>query len=125
MRGTVLIVDDSTMMRKLVLRMLTLAGLHFERVLEAANGSEGLELLKLNTVDLVMCDITMPVMNGLEMLRNVQELGLARNVPVVMVTTEGCAEHVLKALALGATAFVRKPFTADEVKQKVVPLLAA
>ena len=123
-RGTVLIVDDSAMMRKIVLRMLGLADLHFDHILEAANGREGLELLKSNPVDLILCDITMPVMSGLEMLRQVQALGLAKNVPVVMITTEGCAEHVTAALALGATTFVRKPFTADEVKRKVCPLVA-
>ena len=124
MRGTVLIVDDSTMMRKIVLRALTLAGLDFQKVLEAGDGSEALELLKANTVELIMCDINMPVMSGLELLKEMREQNLAAGVPVVMVTTESSAEHVREAVAVGASGYIRKPFTPDHVKQKVLALLS-
>jgi two-component system, chemotaxis family, chemotaxis protein CheY len=123
MRGTILIVDDSAMMRKIVLRALTLAGLDFQKVLEAGDGSEALELLKANTVELIMCDINMPVMNGLEFLKAMREQNLAAGVPVVMVTTESSAEHVREAVAVGASGYIRKPFTPDHVKQKVLALL--
>jgi two-component system chemotaxis response regulator CheY len=125
MRGTILIVDDSAMMRKIVLRALTLAGLEFGKVLEAADGAEALEMLKAHTVELIMCDINMPVMNGLEMLKNLRSLNLAVDVPVVMVTTESSSEHVRQAVAVGASGYIRKPFTPDQVKHKVIPLLAA
>jgi len=120
MRGTILIVDDSAMMRKIVLRALTLAGLDFKKVLEAGNGNEALELLKANTVELIMCDINMPVMSGLELLKEMREQNLAAGVPVVMVTTESSAEHVREAVAVGASGYIRKPFTPDHVKQKGV-----
>lgn len=125
MRGCVLIVDDSAMMRKIVLRALTLAGIEFEKTLEAGDGREALELLKTNTVELIMCDINMPVMNGLEMLENLRAQNLAVGVPVVMVTTEGSAEHVKQAVAVGASGYIRKPFTPDQVKLRITPLLAA
>jgi two-component system chemotaxis response regulator CheY len=125
MRGTILIVDDSAMMRKIVLRALVLAGIEFQKVLEAGDGSEAIELLKANTVELVMCDINMPVMNGLEMLQALRDQKIAVGVPVVMVTTESSAEHVRQAVAVGASGYIRKPFTPDHVKQKVIPLLAA
>jgi two-component system chemotaxis response regulator CheY len=123
MRGTILIVDDSAMMRKIVLRALTLAGLDFQKVLEAEDGSAALTLLRENTVELIMCDINMPVMNGLELLKAIREQNLAAGVPVVMVTTESSAEHVREAVAVGASGYIRKPFTPDHVKQKVLSLL--
>jgi two-component system, chemotaxis family, chemotaxis protein CheY len=123
MRGTILIVDDSAMMRKIVLRALTLAGLEFQQVLEAADGSEALEILKMNTVELIMCDINMPVMNGLELLKAMRAQNLAAGVPVVMVTTESSSEHVREAVAVGASGYIRKPFTPEHVKQKVLALL--
>jgi two-component system chemotaxis response regulator CheY len=123
MRGTILIVDDSAMMRKIVLRALTLAGLDFQKVLEAEDGNAALTLLRENTVELIMCDINMPVMNGLELLKAIREQNLAAGVPVVMVTTESSAEHVREAVAVGASGYIRKPFTPDHVKQKVLSLL--
>jgi two-component system chemotaxis response regulator CheY len=125
MRGKVLIVDDSAMMRKIVLRALTLGGLDFQQVLEAADGSQAIELLRMNTVELILCDINMPVMNGLEMLKQMREERLAAGVPVLMITTESSAEHVRQAVAVGASGYIRKPFTPEQVKQKVVALLSA
>jgi len=125
MRGTILIVDDSAMMRKIVLRALTLAGLDFQKVLEAGDGSEALEILKTNAVELVMCDINMPVMSGLEMLKAMKEQNVGAGVPVVTVTTESSVEHVREAVAVGASGYIRKPFTPDQVKQKVLALLDA
>jgi two-component system chemotaxis response regulator CheY len=125
MRGTILIVDDSAMMRKIVLRALTLAGLEFKQVLEAGDGSQALELLKAHTVELIMCDINMPVMSGLEMLRQMREQSLAAGVPVVMVTTESSADHVREAVAVGASGYIRKPFTPEQIKQKVMALLSS
>lgn len=126
MRGAILIVDDSAMMRKIVLRALNLAGLEFELVLEAGDGGEALELLKRHTVELIMCDINMPVMSGLELLSAMRGMNLAPGVPVVMVTTESSSsEQVQQAVATGARGHIRKPFTPEQVKQKVVPLLAA
>ncbi len=125
MRDTVLIVDDSAMMRKIVLRALSVAGLEFRAVLEANDGSEGLEMLKANKVQLVMCDINMPGMNGLEMLRAMRSEGIGSGVPVIMVTTESSAERVREAVAAGASGYLRKPFSPEQVKQKVIPLLAA
>jgi two-component system chemotaxis response regulator CheY len=125
MHETVLIVDDSAMMRKIVIRALSVAGLEFKAVLEAADGNEGLEVLKANKVQLIMCDINMPGMNGLEMLRAMRTQNIGGGIPVVMVTTESSPERVREAVAAGASAYIRKPFSPEQVKQKVIPLLAA
>lgn len=120
-----LIVDDSAVMRKIVERSLRQAGINLGQVLEAANGSEALELLRANTVDLVLSDINMPVMDGLEFVRQLRGVENVRGVPVVMITTEGSESHVVEAISCGARGYIRKPFTPDQVKEHVLPLLEA
>ena len=118
-----LIVDDSSVMRKIVERALRQAGLESLVVFEAGNGSEGLDVLKARTVDLILSDINMPAMDGLEFLRQIRLQELAPGVPVVMITTESCEEHVRQAIEAGAQGYIRKPFTAEQVKERVLSLL--
>jgi two-component system chemotaxis response regulator CheY len=119
-----LIVDDSTVMRKIVERSLRQAGVDSLVVLEAGSGVEGLEVLKTKRVDLILSDINMPAMDGLEFVRQLRKQRLAEGVPIVMITTESSEEHVKQAIEAGAIGYIRKPFTADQVKQKVLSLLA-
>jgi len=119
-----LIVDDSSVMRKIVERSLRQAGIDLSEVREAANGAEGLGALGEGSVDLILCDINMPVMDGIEFLRQIQSVENAKGVPVVMITTEGSESHVVQALSIGARGYIRKPFTPEQVKEHVVPLLA-
>jgi two-component system chemotaxis response regulator CheY len=119
-----LIVDDSSVMRKIVARSLRQAGINLAEVLEAGNGVEALGLLQANHVDLILCDINMPVMDGLEFIKRLSTIEQAKGVPVIMVTTEGSESHVVEALSNGARGYLRKPFTAEQVKQHVVPFLA-
>ena len=121
----VLIVDDSSVMRKIVERALRQAGLEPLVVLEAGSGVEGLEALRAGTVQLILSDINMPSMDGLEFLRQLRAQNLADGVPVVMITTESSEEHVRQAIQAGAQGYIRKPFTAEQVKERVLPLLAA
>jgi two-component system chemotaxis response regulator CheY len=79
--------------------------------------------LRDNPVDLIMCDINMPVMNGLEFVRQIGTVEHAKGVPVVMITTEGSESHVVEALSHGARGYIRKPFTPDQVKEHVLPVL--
>lgn len=118
-----LIVDDSSVMRKIVERSLRSAGLELSEVLEASNGAEGLAVLGEHKVDLVLSDINMPVMDGLEFVRSLPSVPNAAGVPVVMITTEGSESNVVQALSLGAKGYIRKPFTADQVKEHVIPVL--
>jgi two-component system chemotaxis response regulator CheY len=120
-----LIVDDSSVIRKIVERALRQAGLDPLVVHEAGSGSEGLEALKTKPVDLILSDIDMPAMDGLEFLRQIQAQNLALGVPVVMITTESSEEHVKQAILAGAQGYIRKPFTAEQVKERVLPLLKA
>ncbi|MFZ0803812.1 MAG: response regulator [Terriglobales bacterium] len=118
-----LIVDDSSVMRKIVERSLRQAGLDLAEVREAGNGAEALGALKDSGVDLILCDINMPVMDGIEFLRQLQGQENAKGVPVVMITTEGSESHVVQALSMGARGYIRKPFTPEQVKEHVIPLL--
>ena len=119
-----LIVDDSSVMRKIVERSLRQAGINLAQVFEAGNGVEALGLLAEVRVDLILCDINMPVMDGLEFIMQLRGIENAKDVPVVMITTEGSEAHVVKALSCGARGYIRKPFTSDQVKEHVVPVLA-
>jgi two-component system chemotaxis response regulator CheY len=121
----ILIVDDSSVMRKIVERSLRQAGLDPLVVFEAGSGTEGLEVLRGKQVDLILSDINMPSMDGLEFLRHIREQNLAPGVPVVMITTESSEEHVKQAITAGAQGYIRKPFTAEQVKERVLPLVHA
>lgn len=120
-----LIVDDSSVMRKIVERALRQAGLSLANVFEAASGVEALDILREQRVDLILSDINMPNMDGLEFLRQLRAQDLAPDVPVVMITTEGSEDHVREAIVAGAQGYIRKPFTAEQVKERVLPLVGA
>jgi two-component system, chemotaxis family, chemotaxis protein CheY len=120
-----LIIDDSSVMRKIVERSLRQAGLELGEVKEASNGAEGLALLAKSPVDLILCDINMPVMDGIDFVRRLQDIENAKSVPVVIITSEGGESHVVQALSAGARGYIRKPFTPDQVKEHVLPLLEA
>ena len=119
----VLIVDDSSVMRKIVERSLRQAGLDSLQAYEASNGADALETLKSKPVDLILTDINMPSMDGLEFLRQLRSRDLAPGVPVVMITTEASLDRAKQALAAGAQYFIPKPFSIEQIKARVLPLL--
>jgi len=119
-----LIIDDSSVMRKIVERSLRQAGIDLSEVVEAGNGADALSVLKEKRVDLILCDINMPVMDGLEFVKQLSGVENAKDVPVIMITTEGSESHVVQALSNGARGYIRKPFTADQVREHVVSILA-
>ncbi len=117
----VLIVDDSAAIRKILGRALAQAEVPIGRVFEAGDGEEALTQLRANPVGLVLSDINMPNMDGLELLGRIR--AEFRNIPVVMVTTEGSQARVMQAIELGASGYVRKPFTADQIREKLEGLV--
>jgi two-component system, chemotaxis family, chemotaxis protein CheY len=125
-----LIVDDSAVMRKVIERTLRQAGLTLLEVLQASNGEEALDLLRQDAaaerrLNIIFTDMNMPVMDGLTFLERKRSENLALGVPVVIITTEGSQSLVLGAIAAGARGYICKPFTADQIKQRIVPLLHA
>lgn len=119
----VLIVDDSSVMRKIVDRSLRQAGLEIQEILEAGNGVEALGRIQQTRVDLILTDINMPTMDGLELVRQLQAVENAKGVPIVMITTEAGEGHVVQAISQGAKGYIRKPFTPDQIKERIIPLL--
>lgn len=124
----VLIVDDSVVMRIIVERVLRQAGVDVGEVLYAGNGAEGLAALERIDASgapfgLILCDVQMPVMNGLDFLLEKQRRNLAPGVPVVMITAEGSDPEVLQAIAAGAQGYISKPFTMLQMQQSIASLL--
>jgi two-component system, chemotaxis family, chemotaxis protein CheY len=121
----VLLVDDSLVIRKMLRRTLNDANLGITEIFEAADGGLALNLLATTQIHLILCDVNMPVMGGLEFLENLCDRVELSTIPVLMVTTEGGQESVMKAVKLGAKGYIRKPFTPDEIKQKLTECLKA
>ncbi len=119
----VLIVDDSAAIRKILQRVLRQTDLNLGEIREAGDGSEAVELLKDRTFGLILSDINMPQMDGLQLLARIKEMKHLRDVPVIMITTEGGQGKVMEAVQLGATGYVRKPFTADQIKEKLAGVI--
>jgi two-component system chemotaxis response regulator CheY len=119
----VLIVDDSAAIRKILVRMLSQTNLPWGDVHEASDGLEALDTLESFEASLILADINMPNMDGLQFLTNVRADSKWKQVPVIMISTEGNQAKVLEAVQLGANGYVRKPFTADQIKEKVLSCL--
>lgn len=113
----VLIVDDSSTMRKIISRSLRQAGLAVDEIFEAGDGVEGLSVLGNKSVDLILSDINMPNMDGLEFIKQVRAKG--NSVPIVMITTEGGEDIIKEAINSGASDSIKKPFTPDQLNQKL------
>ncbi len=118
----VMIVDDSAAIRKILQRVLKQAEVPIDNVFEAGDGAEALELLRKQSVDLILSDINMPVMDGLEFLSRLKRDEQWKAVPVIMVSTEGSQTKVMEAVQHGAAGYVRKPFTPDQIKDKLAGL---
>lgn len=119
----VLIVDDSAAIRKILRRVLQQTEIPLGQIYEAGDGREAVESLKKFKVNLILSDINMPNMDGLQFLGEIKANPELRDVPVVMITTEGSQAKVLEAVQLGAIGYVRKPFTAEQIKEKLTGIL--
>jgi two-component system, chemotaxis family, chemotaxis protein CheY len=123
MEADILVVDDSAAIRKILQRVLRQTGLSIGAIYEAGDGQEALELLKANPVGMILTDINMPRMDGLQLLGALKAAPEWAGIPVVMITTEGGETKVAEAVRLGAAGYVRKPFTADQIKEKLAGVL--
>ena len=121
----ILVVDDSAAIRKILIRTLVQASLPINQVFEAADGLEALQIINTTNVRLVLSDINMPNMDGLQLLKQLRNAPNWNEMSVVMITTEGSQTKVLEAVQLGAKGYLRKPFTADAIKEKVLSCLSS
>jgi two-component system, chemotaxis family, chemotaxis protein CheY len=114
---TILIVDDSTSMRSLLVS--TLETLGQINIVQAPNGFEALRMLPREQIDLVLTDINMPDINGLELLSFIRNNPIYKNVPVVVISTEGSRKDIEKGLTLGANEYLVKPFKSEQLLEIV------
>ena len=121
----VLVVDDSAVIRKVVIRALSQTGLNLAEVHQAGDGNEALIVLRSQKIDLVLSDINMPNMDGIALLETMQKEAVLASIPVNMITTEGSQSKVMDAAKLGAKGLVRKPFVPEQIKQKMLECLDA
>lgn len=115
----VLLIDDSTTMRKIQRRALSSLGI--ENVEEASNGKEGLEKLQAENYgyNIVLLDMNMPEMGGMEVLKNVRADPASNNIPIIMCTSVADKEQVMEAIKSGASNYVVKPFTPEDLQKKI------
>ena len=119
MAYNVLIVDDSTPMREVIKKVVKASGFNLGTIFEASNGREALDLLDREWLDLVLSDYNMPEMDGLELLDEMKKNESLMSIPVVMITTEGSNQRVEEFLDKGAMAYIKKPFSPEEIKEKL------
>ena len=121
----VLIVDDSATMRKIITRVLRQAEIPCASVVEAGNGVEGMARLASDPdIDLILSDINMPEMNGVDFVKAVRATRAKESLPMIMVTTEGGGEMVNTAMELGANGYVCKPFTPESIRSALEPFVS-
>ena len=123
MSYNILVVDDSRTTRAVIAKTLNLAGIPINELHEAENGRKALDILDDNWIDLVLADINMPEMDGVEMVDRMSEDGLMKTIPVVIVSTEGSKTRIEEMRSKGVRAYVRKPFTPEIIKDIVEDIL--
>ena len=122
MAFNILVVDDSAVMRKMIIRTLQLTGLPLGEVHEASNGAEGLAQLDQHWIDLALVDLNMPVMNGEEMIGKVRANPELSDVPIVVVSTDG-SETRLERIRPSVAGFVHKPFTPEQLGEVITSIV--
>jgi len=115
----ILVVDDSATVRAVIVKTLDIAGIDVGELHQAENGKEALDILGDNWIDIVFADINMPVMGGLDMVEKMNDEGLLKTIPVVIVSTEGSATRIEQLKAKGVSAYIRKPFTREIIRNVV------
>jgi len=118
----ILSIDDSSVVRKIIKGAVDV--IEYE-LLEASDGYEGLEILRKypNEIKLVLLDWNMPGLSGIDVLQEMKEDSLLKSIPVMMVTTESEKENIIKAIKLGASHYVIKPFAMEELTRKILETL--
>ena len=122
MAVNVLVVDDSGVMRAMIIKTIRLSGLQVGEIHQAADGQEGLEVLNQHWIDLVIADINMPVMNGEEMIDHMLKTPDFKDIPIVVISTEGSRTRIERLQNKGAR-FIHKPFTPEIIRDTVKEFL--
>ncbi len=117
----IITVDDSATMRRIIQNSLKAIG--FDQVVEAENGQVGLSKIETESVDFVITDWSMPVMNGLELVRAIRQNPTTKNLPILMVTAVGQKEEIVQAITAGVNGYIVKPFEPETLHEKIQQVL--
>jgi two-component system, chemotaxis family, chemotaxis protein CheY len=123
MAYSILIVDDSEIIRAMVARTITLTKLPIQSFAEAKNGIEAIEILKKEWIDIVFTDLNMPVMNGFGLIKAMKESVALNDIPIVVITTEGNTDRLNELRKIGARDCLRKPFTPEQIRDIITSVL--
>jgi len=113
----ILVVEDSPTMRQLI--SFAIKRIPQSRIIEATDGVDALKKLSSEKIDIILADINMPIMDGLKLVSLVRNNPSYKNIPIIMITTEGAEEDKNKALAIGANAYLTKPIQTQELMKLV------
>lgn len=125
MSYSILVVDDSPLIRRMIKRSIGISNLDVGMVHEAGNGKEALQVLANHWIDLVLADINMPEMNGIEMVEQMSRDDLLGKIPVVIVSTERSEARMEHLKQLGVRGYLTKPFTPEEIRDVMLSLLTS
>jgi two-component system chemotaxis response regulator CheY len=120
----ILVVEDSAAVQAVIARALQLAGVPVGELHQAGDGRAALEKLEAHWIDLVLTDIHMPVMSGIELVRRMEEDGLLKTIPVIVISSDGSKSRIEEVTARGVRAYIRKPFTPELLRDVVTRALA-
>ncbi len=123
MAYNVLIVDDSKIIRAMVSKTLKLSNLELNEIHEAANGKEALECLRDNWVDVVLSDLNMPIMTGMELVDEMAKDSLLKEIPIIIISTDGSTTRIDELKKKGIREYIRKPFTPEAVSEIIEKVL--
>ncbi len=123
MAFNILVADDSETMRAVVKKIVGMSGVPVADFHEAANGKEALKILEDTWVDVILSDINMPEMNGVDMLREINKNEVFKQIPVIFITTESSQARIDEVTKLGAAGYVKKPFLPETIRQILTEVL--
>ena len=123
MAFNILVVDDSGTMRQVIKKIVGMSGVPVGEFLEAENGKEALKILEDAWVDVVLSDINMPEMDGMQFLKEVKSHEIYKTIPVIFITTEASEARMEEARKLGVSGYVKKPFQPETIKGILVEVL--
>ncbi len=123
MAFNILIVDDSETMRAVIKKTVNMCGIELGTLQEAGNGFEALEIMAEYWVDVVLSDINMPEMGGVELLRTMQGDEVLKKIPLIFISTESSQSRQDEAARLGAAGYIKKPFLPEQIRDILLDVL--
>ncbi len=123
MAFNILVADDSGTMRQVIKKIVGMSGVPVGDFLEAENGKEALKVLEDAWVDVILSDINMPEMDGMQFLKEVKAHDVFKSIPVIFITTEASEARMEEARQLGVSGYVKKPFQPETIKDILVEVL--